>query len=780
MTVEPVLPPSGPAPPDSDRRLLALGAVAWVAALAAARPLLLGALIAALLVGVGCSRRRCRRRDVTLSLLAWTAVVVGVGAAACLRTGAVAVSPVTALAAQEASVAGVVDVRSDPRVVTGRFGDRVLFQGVVRRVEGRGHAWAARTPVVVLGPSGETGPWRRIAFGARLAVLGRLVPAERPGDAPLLLARGSPRVLGEPGRVDDAVAAVRSGIRRAVAGRSPGPRALVPALVDGDDLAMPQELKSAFRATGLSHLLAVSGTNLTLLVGFLLIVARFLGVRARGLVVVGALGVVGFVLLARAEPSVVRAAAMGSVALLGLGSAGRGRGLRAWGAAVIALMLLDPALARSAGFALSAMATLGILVLAPPWRDALARWLPRALAEAVAVPLAAQVACTPLIAALFGQLSVVAVLANLLAAPVVGVATVLGLLGGVLAVLVAPLGVVVAAPAAWSAGWIITVARWTAALPVASIALPSGALTAVLATLGCLFFAAGAGALLRRRRWAAGAAALLVLVMLVPVPDLGWPPRGWLLVACDVGQGDGLVLAAGPHTAVVVDAGPDPDAIDRCLRGLGVSAVPLIVLTHFHADHVGGLAGVVDGRRVGGIEVSPYADPASGSDLVHRIAASARLPVVVAAWGEQRGVRAVRWQVIAPSGPAAADSDSPPNDDSVVLYVETGGVRILMMGDEETGSQRRLHALYPDLRADVLKVAHHGSAKQDASLVDSLGARWGLISVGAGNDYGHPAPATLRLLQQAGIEVRRTDQGGDLAVVPDLRAPAGVRVISHS
>ncbi|MGN6781438.1 MAG: ComEC/Rec2 family competence protein [Marmoricola sp.] len=770
-------PPSGPAPPDSDRRLLALGAVAWVAALAAARPLLLGGLVAALLIGVGCCRRR---RGAALALLAWTAVAVCVGAGACLRTAAVAASPVTALAAQQASVRAVVDVRSDPRVVTGRFGDRVLFRGVVRRVEGRGHAWAAHTPVVALGPSVGAGPWHRLAFGARLALVGRLVPADRPGDAPLLLARGSPRVLAEPGRVDDAVAAVRSGIRRAVAGRSPGPRALVPALVDGDDLAMSADLQSAFRATGLSHLLAVSGTNLTLLVGFLLIVARFLGVRTRGLTVVGALGVAGFVLLARAEPSVVRAAAMGSVALLGLGSAGRGRGLRAWGAAVVALMVLDPALSRSAGFALSAMATLGILVLAPPWRDALARWLPRALAEAVAVPLAAQVACTPLIAALFGQLSVVAVLANLLAAPVVGVATVLGLLGGVLAVLVAPLGVVVAAPAAWSAGWIITVARWTAGLPVASIALPSGALTAALASMGCLLFAAGARALLGRRRWAAGAAALLVVVVLVPLPDLGWPPRGWLLAACDVGQGDGLVLAAGAHAGVVVDAGPDPEAIDRCLRGLGVTTVPLIVLTHFHADHVGGLAGVVDGRRVGGIEVSPYADPASGSDLVHGIAATAHIPVVVAQWGEQRGLGAVRWQVLAPSGPAPADSDSPPNDDSVVLYVETGGVRILMMGDEETGSQRRLHALYPGLRADVLKVAHHGSAKQDASLVDSLGARWGLISVGAGNDYGHPAPATLRLLQQAGIEVRRTDRGGDLAVVPDPRAPAGVRVVSHS
>ena len=156
--------------------------------------------------------------------------------------------------------------------------------------------------------------------------------------------------------------------------------------------------------------------------------------------VVGALGVVGFVLLARTEPSVVRAAAMGSVGLIGMGHHGRRRGTRALGAAVLLLLLFDPWLALSLGFALSALATAGILWLAPGWRDRLLRWLPRWVAEAVAVPLAAQIACTPLVAAISGQVSLVAVVANLLAAPAVGPATVLGLAGGVLGLVSDPLG----------------------------------------------------------------------------------------------------------------------------------------------------------------------------------------------------------------------------------------------------------------------------------------------------------------------------------------------------
>ena len=230
-----------------------------------------------------------------------------------------------------------------------------------------------------------------------------------------------------------------------MSGLPPDRRVLVPALVDGDDAGLDPALQDDFRTTGLTHLLAVSGTNLTLVVGFALVVARWLRVRGRWLYVVGAAGIAGFVLVARAEPSVLRAAVMGTVALVGMGANGRDRGTRALGVATVVLLLLDPGLASAIGFGLSVLATAGILLLAPGWRDALARWLPRWLAEAVAVPAAAQLACTPLIAAISGQVSLVAVVANLLAAPAVGPATVLGLLGGLLTLVAPPLGRLVGA-----------------------------------------------------------------------------------------------------------------------------------------------------------------------------------------------------------------------------------------------------------------------------------------------------------------------------------------------
>jgi competence protein ComEC len=753
-----------------DLRAPTLGAVAWVAAVAALTAptwvTLLGLGLAALRILL-----RWRRGQEVLSRLAWLVAACGVAASALVRAEAVHANAVQILARQHATVAARVVVTSDPVLRSGRFEPYVVFRARTETVTGRGLRHRIRAPVLVIADE----RWHHLTPGSRVHLSGRLDVADTRDLAGVLSSRGPPDVVSRPGPWLRAADHLRSSIRDSVAHQPVGPRALVPALVDGDDGGMPDELSEAFRTSGLTHLLAVSGTNLTLVVGCLLLLARWMRVRARGLVAVGALGVVGFVLLARTEPSVVRAAAMGTVGLVGMGHHGRRRGTRALGAAVLLLLLFDPWLALSLGFALSALATAGILWLAPGWRDRLMRWMPRWLAEAVAVPLAAQIACTPLVAAISGQVSLVAVVANLLAAPAVGPATVLGLAGGVTGLFSDLVGRLVATPAAWCASWIIAVAVRCADLPVAAVGWSADPVGVAVLTVICVLLALFVGALLARRTTTLALGAVMVVVLVVPVPRPGWPPADWVLVACDVGQGDGLVLNAGGGRGVVVDAGPEPAPMDRCLDRLGVDRVPLVVLTHFHADHVGGLQGVLSGRRVDAIEVTSLDDPASGVRLVQALAARARVPVQRAAYGESRQLGPLTWQVVAPSRPPSPDSDSPPNDASLVLLVETRGIRLLLMGDEEETSQSQLLRETGGLRADVLKVAHHGSARQDPDLVRGLGARLALISVGEGNDYGHPAPSLLALLHDAGLRVMRTDRDGDVAVVVDH----GLRV-AHS
>lgn len=756
-----------------DLRLPALGAAAWLggllAALTARDPAaaLLGAAATTVLLGVLAVMGPARRRSTAAGAALVVAAVAVLGV---LRHEQVTRSPVAVLAERRAAVVVGGSVASDPRVVSGGIGETVVVRLVVRSIEVRGTLIALRAPVLVLGDRG----WRRLPLGASVRVAGRLRPADDPDVSALLTPRGPVRVERAPDVWWRGAAAVRASIRESVAQRPPEPRSLVPALVDGDDADVPGDLAEDFRRTGLTHLLAVSGTNLTLVVGFLLTLARWCRVRGRWLYVVGGLGIVGFVLLARTEPSVVRAAAMGAVGLLAMGTNGRERALRGLGAAVLALMLLDPALATSLGFALSVLATAGILLLGPPWRDALASWLPRSLAEAVAVPTAAQLACTPLVAAISGQVSLAAVGANLLAEPAVGPATVLGLAGGLLGLAGDPLGRLAGWGASWCVSWIAFVAHRGAELPAAGIGWGTGAGALLLLTLATAAVALLGPRVVRHPALGVGGCVLLGAVVAVRLPTPGWPPPGWLMVACDVGQGDALVVRTGPGSAVVVDAGPDPAPTRRCLDGLGVRSVPLLVLTHFHADHVGGIAGVLDGRRVAAIETSRLADPPDGVARVAHAAAGAGVPVAPAAYGSTRRIGDVALQVLWPpaGSPTRGPGDgSTANEASVVLLVQTHGLSLLLTGDVEPEGQRALARQLTGLHVDVLKVPHHGSRYQDEEWLLSLEAAVAIVSVGAGNDYGHPARETLDPLAGRGTDVHRTDLDGSVAVVPGDDGP---------
>ena len=556
---------------------------------------------------------------------------------------------------------------------------------------------------------------------------------------------------------------LRSGLRDAVSGLREGPRGLVPALVVGDESLMVGQVREDMGASGLLHLNAVSGTNVTIVLVAVLGLARWVGVRGYGLPALAVLAIAGFVLLARPEPSVVRAAVMGIVAMLGLTVAGRRRGVSALATAVLVLLLVDPWLGTEAGFALSVLATAGILFLAPAWREAMP-WAPRPVAEALAVPLAAQVACAPVVVAVAAQASLASIPANILVAPAVAPATVLGAAAAVVSA-VSATGGLGARSARGTAGRVDRPrrsARRRSARRRRRLARWSG----------------GCSARCRRRRGVGAAAARTAEAAADRYgrrgrarrrPGPGADTRAGRRRTgsssrATSGQGDALVLRAGQESAVVVDAGPDPRAVHRCLDSLGVEQVPLLVLTHFHADHVDGVPGVLDGRRVDQVLVSPLDDPREQADDVTDWLADARVPVAVARAGDEISVGdAVRLRVLWPRRIIADGSMA--NNASIVLEADLDGARFVLAGDIEPEAQRALRVAEPGLRADVLKVPHHGSVHQDAELLTGLGAGLALVSAGADNAYGHPAPETIELLERSGVAVLRTDLDGSIAVV---------------
>nr|WP_236680762.1 ComEC/Rec2 family competence protein [Streptomyces sp. 9-7] len=629
--------------------------------------------------------------------------------------------------------------------------------------------------------------WRGLLPSTRIRVVARAVPPLMPDDQVAAVLRvdadAPPVKVGGPSVLQRVAGRVRAGLREATDGLRPDARALLPGLVVGDTSRVPPDLDEAFRTTDLTHLLAVSGSNLTIVLA-LLIGPPHLATRAerrglaprlrlslRGTAVLGGVLALSFVVVCRPDPSVLRAAACGLITLLAIGTGRRRSLLPALAAAVLLLVLYDPWLARRYGFLLSVLATGALLLLAPRWSAALQRRrVPPRLAEVLAAAAAAQAVCAPVIVVLAARVGLVAVPCNLLAELAVGPATVLGFAALVTAPFVLPVAKALAWCAGWPTEWIAGVARTGAALPGAEIGWPGGWVGAlVLAAVMVALVPVGRRVV--RRPWLCVLCACAVLLAVCrPAPFTrvitGWPPPGWRAVVCDVGQGDGLVLAAGDGTALVVDTGPEPRAIDRCLTELGIRRIPLLVLTHFHADHVDGLPGVLRGRSVGAIETTTLQDPPGQAQFVRETAARARIPLVRAVPGERRRLGPLSWEVLWPPAAPFAPVLDGPNDASVTLLVRTGGLTFLLLGDLEPPAQQALLAAHPELAGvDVLKVAHHGSAHQDPPLMHRLAPRLALISCGTGNPYGHPAPRTVAALRAQGARVLRTDTDGAIAIL---------------
>jgi competence protein ComEC len=593
--------------------------------------------------------------------------------------------------------------------------------------------------------------------------------APRGGDlvAAVLSAKDAPVLRGRPPWAQRAAGALRAGLQRACAPLPDGPGGLLPGLVVGDTSRLDPALEEDFRTTGMTHLNAVSGANVAIILGVVLFAVRWTRAGPVVTALVCAVALVGFVILARPSPSVVRAAAMGAIGLLGL-AAGRPRAaLPALAAGVAVLIVVDPELAADPGFALSVLATSGLLLLAPGWRDALRRrgW-PRGAAEALAVPAAAQLACGPVIAGLSGTVSLVAVPANLVVVPAIAPATLFGVAAAVLSP-IWPGGAEFAAWLAhWPARWLVLVATYGARVPAGALPWPDGLLGALLLAGITVALLVAARRPIVRRLVAVVAVGSVLGALPVRLLASGWPPPRWLVVTCAVGQGDAIVLPAGPGRAVVVDAGPEPNAVDHCLRRLGVRQVVLMVVSHFHVDHIGGVAGVFRGRSVGAVVTPDWPEPPGGRAVVAAQAAGARVPVLAVAPGWSYAVGGLSLTVLGPLEPLHG-TNSDPNNNSLVLRARIDGRTVLLPGDAETEEQQELlNGLGPAaVRADVLKVAHHGSAYQEPQFLDAVDPAVALVSVGLDNDYGHPNAALLARLTRGGTRVLRTDQGGDLAAV---------------
>ncbi|UPL12340.1 ComEC/Rec2 family competence protein [Microbacterium sufflavum] len=609
-----------------------------------------------------------------------------------------------------------------------------------------------------------------IDLGARLRVVGETSATEAGERAVLVLYATTTEVVQPTSGVFGVAATARRAfVDRALRLPEPG-GALLPGLAVGDTRAVGSDLDEDMRSSGLSHLTAVSGANCAIVVAAVFGLTALCGGGRALRVVLAATALSGFVVLVTPEPSVVRAAVMAGAGMLSvlLGRPSAGAGVLAL--STIMILVSDPWLAATPGFALSAVATGALILLAPPLSRGLRRWMPGPVALAIAVPLSAQLACGPIIALFAEQQSLIGVAANLIAEPAAPVATVVGLL----ACLAGPVPAVadLLAATAWlPATWIATTAQVTADLPGATILLPAG--------IGSAALVAGLGAAVavvcleggsRGPRWRVRGGAVLrggavtVLVVAGSLAGaqalLGGPlataatPDAWSIAACDVGQGDALLVRSEGAVALI-DTGPAPEPLRDCLRSLGIDRLDLLVLTHFDLDHAGGVEAVRG--RVSAVLHGPTADADDERTLASLAAGGAQ--VEQASAGLRGTLGGATWRVRWPVRDTTAFPAG--NDLGVVMEFSGGEVpRSLFLADLSAPAQRLLQRSERLGPYAVVKVAHHGSADQDPGLYQALSPVVALISVGADNDYGHPRRETLDLLGALGAQVYRTDERG--------------------
>ncbi|RRS00072.1 ComEC/Rec2 family competence protein [Glycomyces terrestris] len=741
-----------------DWRLPLVAAGVWAAALAG----LYGGVVSGLVTTAVCAAvvalgRRSGRDLASAAATVAFGAVLGAG----VTTAHVAARDhpgLTALTSAEAHGEAELVLRAVPKE-SARRPDMVIATARLRSFTTDDAVVHGNWQVLLVASGGE---WLELDAGQRVVVSAVLREAE-PGrlTAAVVSARGPPEAAGEPALPHRFAAHVRDRLAAAVEAVPQPEAGLIPALAVGDTSMMDPELAADFRTTGLVHLVVVSGYHLSLMVGAVLAVAVACRAGPRARVAAGAVAAGAIVVVAGPQPSVLRAAVMAGMTLLAL-AAGRPRAaMPALATAVLLVVLADPDMAAQAGFALSVAACVGLLLLAFRWARPLEhRGWPQGVALAVTIPLATQVAVTPLLVGLGSGVSLVSVPVNLLAALVAAPVVVLSVGAAAAAAVWLPAGELVAQVAAVPARWLIWLARTGAEVPGALLPVPGG----VWWGLGSAAVLALVVGLLQVRRLRRAVLAVLLVAGLGAVPAClfsGGAPSGWVVTMCDVGQGDALVLPAG-DAAVVVDVGPDPALVDACLDALGVERVALLVLSHFHIDHTAGIGGVLEGREVAAILAPPPGEARYGFAMVEERAGA--VPLLEAVPGEVFEFGETRLEVLGPPEDLLSGTRSDPNNNSVTLRAEVAGTSVLLTGDVELEGQRALLNGGSALDVDVLKVPHHGSSFQVREFLEAAEPAVALVGVGAGNEYGHPDPGPLGVLEDGGALVFRTDEDGRITV----------------
>lgn len=650
---------------------------------------------------------------------------------------------------QAADGAVAVHIRQPRTAPLAAYGDQVTASGRLQAIVGY------KNP----------GQLDSVAASRLQAVSARLSP--RPGDLRFSPASERPWVA--------VIAGWRSAVAAAIAeAMAPGDAAILNGILFGGYNGIKQEVVRDFAATGIVHILSVSGTHIALVAGAVIWLGGRLGLRRGRTAALAAVAISFYALLAGLAPPVMRSLIMGLVALAAVGLGRAQDAGQSLALAVLAMLAYQPGLLYDISFQLSCGATAGLVYLYPPLAARLA-FLPAWLAGPLAVTAAAQLAVLPFLAWYFNSFPASAFVANIIIVPLIEVVLIAGLAAS-LTFFVLPLaGKLLFVGCALVIGLTVNLAGWLAAFTGGAIYLPTLGLAAGTVYYLTLAWVYGflprlPGPAVVWRRWPRPATAALA-VAIVAACAYAYYPRPLSVHFIDVGQGDATLVVTPHGRAVLVDAGgngglSDFDVGQRVvlpyLRHYGVTALDYLVLTHGHADHAGGAAAVAAAVPVRTVLLPPEVF----SPAVKALLRSGGGEAALATAGQRISLDGVELEAVY----SAADArPGRRGEASTVLRVNYGRHSFLITGDLGTEEEKALAGrLTP---GDVLKVSHHGARTATTpALLTAYRPAYAVVSAGYGNRFGHPHAETLGRLQAAGIIVYRTDRDGAVVFRSDGQA----------
>ncbi|MGE5551999.1 MAG: DNA internalization-related competence protein ComEC/Rec2 [Bacteroidota bacterium] len=614
-------------------------------------------------------------------------------------------------------------------------------------------------------------------YGRWVEARGRLAPAPAAGmDGNFFIKTIDmlPRRTGYPLR--RAGLALRGAMDRALAGvLDQEEHALAAGLLFGDLPQLSPETLGWFRDTGTLHVLSVSGLHIGFVVALALGAARLLGWRTWRSWLLAVPAVIAYIFICGPKPPVLRAAVMALAGGVAAVRARRADPANVLGLAAVVVLLWQPCSLGTIGFQLSFAACAGLIFLYPRWAD----WVPGHLGfigKPILITLAATLAVLPIQIAHFGRVSLIGPLTNLLLVPLTGLALQIGLVAGLLGVMFPFLAGPLLAVLGLLLDLILASARLCAQIPGAACNLgawPWPAVAGYYLLLGMVGLGMERNLLNNKPRLPLGWCAVLLAAVLA---GLVWwqvlaAPQGLSVTFLDVGQGDSIFIRAPDGRTALIDGGEDEAGarVLSYLRRQGINRLDLLIVSHPHSDHVGGLAAVAGELSIGRVLDPGWPHPSETYRRFLLVLKERRIP-----WQRaRRGLaftlgRDVSGAVLYPYAEAAMPDEL--NDGSLVIRLRYGRQTLLLPGDLGGRGEEALIAAGDDLRATVLKVAHHGSATSTGpAWLAAARPREAVISVGRGNQFHHPSLEILSRLRMAGVKVYRTDERGNVRWVTDGR-----------